>query len=354
MNWKVDGGGWIEGGLSVTLLLAAAVLSAPASAATIEEFVTPAADSSPTDLAFAPDGVLWFTMINANKIGKLEPDRVQPGTSQGITEYPAPRPNSKPHYITVARDGMVWFSEMAGNRITRLDPRTGQFKGFAIPSPRSEPHRLVEDEDGFIWFLEFAANKVGRLDPASGSIREFSVGEGHPHGIAKVGREVWFTLGGKFWAQVFFNRLGVLNLDTGKVRTITVPPAKSVPHGMTATAARTVWFTQMFASKLGRVHPDGRSFDEFLLGPRRGPHGLVVDAKRNRVWFTAGRPDAIGMLDLTRAQPGAGAGVEFFNLPHKGSHPSQIVVGPDGSVWFTEMGLYFRGRYANRIGHLIP
>ncbi len=327
----------------------------PAQAGTITEYHTPSADSSPADLAFAPDGTLWFTEINTNKIGKLVPSEVEAGTSKGITEYDLPQPNSKPHYITVAKDGIVWFTEMSGNRIGRLDPATGAIKEYPIPTAKSEPHQIKEGKDGSLWFLEFEANKVARLDPATGVIREYPVGEGHPHAMVLDGDKIWYTQGGKFWAQVFANKVGVLDIATGKVKEVTVPPEKSVPHGMTQAGDGTIWFTQLFASKLARLDPgDPQKVVEYPLGQRKGPHDLVVDDKRGWVWFTANRPDSIGRLDLAQAQPGTQQGVEYFKIPTPGSHPSQLVLDKDGNVWFTEMGMYFRGKYERKIGKLTP
>lgn len=339
----------------VFLMIAGGAL--PALAGTITEYHTPSADSSPAALAFAPDGTLWFTEINANKIGKLVPSEVVAGTTKGITEYDLPQPNSKPHYITVAKDGMVWFTQMSGNRIGRLDPATGAIKEYPIPTADSEPHQIKEGADGSLWFLEFETNKVARLDPATGVIREYPIGEGHPHAMALAGDKIWYTQGGKFWMQAFANKVGVLDMATGKFEEVTVPPVKSVPHGMTRAGDGTIWFTQLFASKLARLDPSEshpQKVLEYPLGQRKGPHDVVVDDQRGWVWFTANRPDSIGRLDLAQAQPGTPQGVEFFKIPTPHSHPSQLVLDKEGNVWFTEMGMYFRGKYENKIGKLVP
>ncbi|MCH6581194.1 MAG: Lyase-like protein [Nitrospinae bacterium] len=322
----------------------------------ILEYPTPTPDSSPADLAFDSQGNLWFTELNANRIGKLVPSQGKPLTQQGFTEYELPHPNSKPHYLTVARNGLVWFTEMGGNRIGSLDPKTGIIKEYEIPSPHSEPHQIVEGTDGSIWFLEFQTNKVGRLNPKTGEITEYPVGPGNPHALAVDGDKLWYTQGGMFWVNLFFNKLGYLNTKTGEVQEIAVPPEKSVPHGLTLSANGTVWFTQMFASKVAKLeHRNGKPhLVEYFLGKRRSPHDLQIDEKRGYVWFTAARPDAIGRLDLSQAEPGTSKGVKFYKLPDPHSHPTQIILDKDGNVWFTEMGMYFRGRYNNKIGMLIP
>ena len=327
-----------------------------ASAVTIQEFLTPTPDSSPADLAFDAEGNLWFTEINGNKIGKLVPSEAKPGTANGITEYALPLPNSKPHYIIVARNGIVWFTELAG-RLGRLDPETGIIKEYDAPTSNSELHGLLEDEEGNIWFLEFGSSKVVRLDPATGNMREFPLGGGHPHAFVKDGDKIWYTLGGKFWMGKFFNKIGALNIKTGKVHEITVPPEKSVPHAMIRAGDRTIWFSQLFASKIARiVFTKGGpvSFQEFHLGKGVGPHGLASDDARKLIWFTANRIDSIGRLDPKKAAAETGKGVEFFKIPTAGAHPNEVAVDKAGNVWFTEMGHYFRGQFQNKIGKLIP
>lgn len=344
-------------GLAVSFFSIAIMLSAaPAASVTIQEFLTPTPDSSPADLAFDAKGNLWFTEINGNKIGKLVPSEAKPGTANGIAEYPLPNPDSKPHYIIVARNGIVWFTEMAG-RLGRLDPATGIIKEYDTPTSNSEPHGLLEDEDGNIWFLEFESSQAVRLDPATGGMREFPLGKGHPHALVKDGDKIWYTMGGKFWMGKFFNKVGALNIKTGKIMEIAVPPEKSVPHAMIRAGNRTIWFSQLFANKIARiVFTKGGpiSFQEFHLGKRVGPHGIAADDARKLIWFTANRMDSIGRLDIQKAAPGTGQGVEFFKIPTAGAHPNEIAVDKEGNVWFTEMGHYFRGQFQNKIGKLIP
>ena len=330
--------------------------AASAVAVTIQEFLTPTPDSSPADIAFDAKGNLWFTEINGNKIGKLVPSEAENGTTKGITEYALPVPDSKPHNIIVAQSGIVWFTEMAG-RLGRLEPETGNIKEYNTPTPNSELHGLLEDEDGNIWFLEFDSSNAVRFDPVSGKMRVFPLGKGHPHALVKDDDKIWYTMGGKFWMGQFFNKLGSLNIKTGKTLEIAVPPMKSVPHAMVRAGDGTIWFSQLFANKIARIiftKGGSISFQEFNLGKKVGPHGIASDEARKLIWFTANRMDSIGRLNPKKAAVEKGKGVEFFKIPTPGAHPSEIAVDKDGNVWFTEMGLYFRGQYQNKIGKLIP
>ena len=56
-----------------------------------------------------PDGNLWFTETNANKIGKISP------ATGVVTEFNIPTANAGPHGITYSPDGNLWFTETSGN-----------------------------------------------------------------------------------------------------------------------------------------------------------------------------------------------------------------------------------------------
>lgn len=343
----------------VLFLLVAMTLSGrPVQAVTISEYLTPTENSSPAGLAFDAEGNLWFTEINADKIGKLIPSQTEPGTSKGIVEYDLPHPHSQPNHILVARNGMVWFSEMGGNRIGRLDPATGKITEYEIPTAKSEPHHLAEAADGAIWFVEFETNKIARLDPGAGTIQEFPVNEGHPHDLVIQGDRIWYSQGGKFWARIFFNKMASFDMNTHEVREITIPPKNSVPHGVTLDAKGSVWFTQFFAHKISRLEGSQqgspRIVDYPVPGKRKGPHDIVVDDKNGWVWFVLNHADSIGRLDLARAKPGTSEGMEEFKIPTSGGNPNSLTLDSEGNVWFVEMGKYFRGKYQNKIGKLIP
>ena len=330
-------------------------ISASAYGEVVLEYHTPTPDSSPADLAFDAEGNLWFTELNANRIGKLDPKKAKSLTSEGITEYELPQPNSKPHFLTIAKNGLIWFTEGA-NRIGSLDPKTGDIKEYDIPSPHSEPHQIIECQDGSIWFLEFQTNKIGRLNPKTGKITEYPIGPGNPHALVLVDNKIWYTQGGMFWVNTFANKLGSMDIKTGEVEEIIIPPEKSVPHGMDLSKDGTIWLTEMFASKLAKLDLNRKkpTLVEYSVGKKRSPHDLHIDEKRGFVWFTAASPDAIGRLDLSKAKPRTSKGVRFYKLPSPDSHPTQIILDKEGNIWFTEMGKYFQGKYNNKIGLLVP
>src|SRR5262249_2112345 len=64
------------------------------------------ASSQPTSIAPGPDGNLWFTELNGNKIAKI--------TSGGtVTEYAVTTSSAQPNRITAGPDGNMWFTGTA-------------------------------------------------------------------------------------------------------------------------------------------------------------------------------------------------------------------------------------------------
>ena len=172
---------------------------------------------------------MWFTELNANRIGRLDPSKAKSLTSEGITEFELPQPNSKPHFLTIAKNGWIWFTEGA-NRIGRLDPADGTFKEYDIPSPHSEPHQIIEGPDGSIWFLEFQTNKVGAPGPKDR--QDYGI----PHWTRQPARSgpgkktKYGTRRGACSGSIrFFNKLGSLDPATGEVEEMTIPPEKISP-----------------------------------------------------------------------------------------------------------------------------
>ena len=114
--------------------------------------------SQPYSITVGPDRNLWFTEVNANKIGRI--------TTKGvITEFPLATANSQPNDIVAGPDGNLWFAESAGNNIGAISASGVVIAEIAVPTPNSGPHAITVGPDLKIWFTELSANKIGRLQP---------------------------------------------------------------------------------------------------------------------------------------------------------------------------------------------
>src|SRR5438445_311205 len=106
-----------------------------ASAWVFTEYPLPAAGSEPDMITAGPDGNLWFTEANGNKIGRIT-------TRGAITEYPVPTAASGPEGITAGPDGNLWFAEEVGNKIGRITTR-GAITEYSVPTVSSHPYAIT-------------------------------------------------------------------------------------------------------------------------------------------------------------------------------------------------------------------
>ena len=68
-----------------------------------------------------------------------------------------------PYGIDIAPDGGVWFSQLNENRIGRIDPET--FDVEIVETPFPAPRRLRFDSKGTLWIPSFSAGLLAAFDP---------------------------------------------------------------------------------------------------------------------------------------------------------------------------------------------
>src|SRR5439155_22959567 len=94
-----------------------------------------------------------------------------PGSPQGsaeIAEFPIPTSNppsgSSPQGITAGPDGNLWFTEFDGNRIGRITPG-GTITQFPIPVSHiySFPEVITAGPYGNLWFTENFSKQIGSI-----------------------------------------------------------------------------------------------------------------------------------------------------------------------------------------------
>ena len=78
-----------------------------------------------------------------------------------------------PYGIDIAPDGGVWFSQLNENRIGRIEPETLEVELFETPFPA--PRRLRFDRDGTLWIPSFSAGALAAFDPKSGRFEQFEL-----------------------------------------------------------------------------------------------------------------------------------------------------------------------------------
>ena len=126
--------------------------------------------------ALAPDGGVWVNGHFTHEPELLR--RIDPaGTHRDYTVPPHPdfATTPVPYELRVAPDGSVWMSELQGNRIVRLDPASGATRVWSMPTSWSGPRRFDIDPTGVLWIPAYASNTLTRFDPATERFEEFTL-----------------------------------------------------------------------------------------------------------------------------------------------------------------------------------
>jgi hypothetical protein len=139
----------------------------------------------PHSIVEGPDGAMWFTMPEANRLG-----RTTTGDDVTFIDLPA---GGRPVFITSGPDGNLWYTKQEPGRIGRVTP-AGAVTEFPLNPSNGWPFGIVTGPDGNLWFTEIIGNRVGRITP-SGSITTWPLTAGRgPAGIV-VGADgaLWFS-----------------------------------------------------------------------------------------------------------------------------------------------------------------
>jgi streptogramin lyase len=304
------------------LSLSLALVVASEAHAQVTQFPVPTPNSRPYTIVAGPDGNLWFTESNGNKLARITPDGV-------ITEFPVPTANSGPYGLTVGRDGQIWFTERFANKIGRFSPLTLTFQEFTIPTPFAQPWEIALGADGKLWFTEEDVNQIGRITP-QGVIREFVPPTCcFPTGItAGSDGNMWFTL-------EIGEQIGRVQ-PQGGMTMFTIPTVQCLPWDITPALGGGLWFSELAGRAIGRITTNGQIVEHPIAGPFSGIAGVGVGPDGN-VWFTENDTDHVGAMDPS------GAVVQLLDTD-TGARPLCITLGPDGNMWFTQADTNAIGR----------
>jgi virginiamycin B lyase len=296
-----------------------------AGAQTVSEFTVPTGSAQPEGITGGPDGALWFTERNQDKIGRIT-------TTGTITEFTIP---AGAEGITAGLDGALWFAEGGSNKIGRITT-AGTITEFQIPTAGSGPFLIAAGPDGALWFTEFNSNKIGQITTA-GMFNEFAIptANSRPEGItAGPDGALWFTE-----SAAAANKIGRIT-TAGTFNEFAIPTANSHPAGIAAGPDGTLWFTEQTGNQIGRITTTG-TITEFPVPTAAGSPVSITAGADGALWFIESAGNKIGRITT------GGAVTAEFPIPTAGSFPFGIAAGPDGALWFAE----FDG---NKIGTLMP
>ena len=306
----------ITAGLGASTMTTALAVSPPQGGAvfvTITEYpvATTADPGFLESISPGPDGALWFTDRNDNKIGRIT-------TSGTITEYAIPTPDSQPDWITAGLDGALWFTEDVG-KIGRITTG-GTITEYKVASANSIPVGITSGPDGALWFTD-QVGAIGRIT-TSGVITEYPVN-------TDFGELNYITAGpdGALW---FADGVGKIGRITTSGVVVEYPvPSRGDPTGIAAGSDGALWFTENTGNNIGRITTDGMVSEYSLFTGNSVPFGITAGPD-GALWFTEQLNGKIGRITTSGV-------ITEYSVPTRFSSPWGITACPDGALWFTEL-----------------
>jgi virginiamycin B lyase len=247
-----------------------------------------------------------------------------------IQEWDLPTPNSRPHDPAVGPDGSLWYTGMQSNTLGRLDPKTGKIKEYSVKTPHSGPHGLVADKQGNIWFTAHYKGYIGKLDPRTGKVIEYPI----PDPAAHDPHTPMFDQKGILWFTVQeSNFVGRLDPQTGIIKLKPSPTPNSVPYGIAVNSKGIPFFCEFGTNKLGSINLNTMEITEYMLYEGARPRRLAITSD-DMIYYTDFARGYLGWLD-----PNTGKIVVWASPGGPESRPYGIAITPDGMVWYSESGL---------------
>ena len=148
---------------------------------------------TPYGLSIAPDGKVWYTKLNGQRLGRVDPSRPD-GDPLQIVEWAPPVHGPRRH--EVAPDGLVWVPGWASGEIASFNEKTEEWKVYKLPDgPNSMPYALsVHPTTGEIWINGTGSDTMIRFNPKTETFTEYRM----PTRVTYT-REVEFDAEGDVW-----------------------------------------------------------------------------------------------------------------------------------------------------------
>lgn len=311
MNWTIFT-------LSIIIVFSLSLSESYSEELNITEWDIPTPDSSPHDIVVGNDGIVWFTEIATNKIGKFD------SATEQFSEYVIPTDSSRPHGLVVDNNGNVWFTEVGAGKIGKFDPVTEGFTEYETPTPNSGPHTPIFADETTLWFTEQRSSQVGKLDTTTGNIEEFPTitPSANPYGIITDDK------GNAWFAELQGHHIGKVDAGNGNVTEYAPLTGESGPRRIAIDSNGVLWFTQYNVGKISKFDPNTETMTEYDTSSKSsGPYAIWVDPNDN-VWFSMTGIHKIGKFDQSTQT------LHEYDLPSPQTHIKFIHSDKNGNIWF--------------------
>lgn len=306
-----------------SLSLAAMVivlLQAPARAQNQTQVFSLPENSSPHDVAPAPDGHVWYSAQRNGALGILDPAT---GQSREIKLGS----KSAPHGVIQGPDGAAWLTDGGQNAIVRVDPGTEQVRVWKLPEDTgyTNLNTGVFGRDGMHWFTG-QNGFYGRLDPKTGEVKVWKAPRGRgPYGITVT------PDGDIYYASLAGHHIARIDRATGEATVIEPPTKGQGARRVWSDSKGRIWVSEWTAGQLGLYDPKTDAWREWRLpGDKPQAYAVYVD-DRDLVWISDWGSDSIFSFDP------ATEAFTRYPMSEAGANVRQIL-GRTGEVWLPESG----------------
>ncbi len=145
---------------------------------------------TPYGIDVAPNGHIWYTKLNGNRVGRIDPEAEDGDIKEWIPPFVGPR------RLHVAPDGMVWVPGCGSGVFAKFDPSTEKWTTYDLPDKENQfPYALnVHPKTGDVWICGTVNDSMYRFIPATEELIEYPM----PSRVTYT-REVEFADDGSIW-----------------------------------------------------------------------------------------------------------------------------------------------------------
>jgi streptogramin lyase len=257
--------------------------------------------SRPYDIAYA-NNTIWFTEYGANRLGRIDLTGGTLVITGPTKQYPLPTADSRPSGVAVASDGMVWLVSAHLPRLTRFDPISETFTeysyfaslpaGGTVSTADTYPDVAVHDSN-VIWFTVPGSDMVLAYEVDNDKF--FRLPLSPPTGrVVREPAAIVVDRGGLPWVTAYgSNLVGRYAPGTFALwKWYSIPTADSGPRGIAFQdngATWDIWFAQENAGKLGRLTVAANNTDFIALvelaQPTQSRPWGVAAGDDDSVWY---------------------------------------------------------------------
>ncbi len=236
--------------------------------------------------------------------------------------------------LGIGPGGTLWMAEAEHPFLARVD-LNGRLYSVRPPTAYALLASIVTGPDGALWVVDQGSGtgSLVRYVPSGvGLPAVHLLPLGSTPNVVTVGpdRALWYTDRG-------LNAIGRMTVG-GQVTMYPLPTRDAVPDYIASGPDGALWFTELKAGKIGRIDTRGRITERDAYVPRgratalepagihsTHPTGIVAGPDGN-LWFTEQEGFLVRLSTAGRQTP--------YLLPGR-SFPSQIVIGADKALWVT-------------------